>query len=214
MPEVVPFTGPLPHAGKDGKTAMLLGNIIDQLHDEHGLADSGAAEEADLAATNIRSQEIYDLDPRDKGFDLGRLIREGGGRTMDFVLFLGADRSHFVHRFSDDVHDTSQRLATHRHDDLSAGVFYCLTTNKAVGGVHGDGPNDIFTEMLRDFQHQIVEAVVDGRVGQPKGVKDQGELARFELNVHNRSDDLRNLTDVLTHDSFFLLRPVQRPFSV
>ncbi len=41
---------------------MTLGDIVDQLHDEHGLAHAGASEEADLAAFAVRLEQVYDLD--------------------------------------------------------------------------------------------------------------------------------------------------------
>jgi hypothetical protein len=38
-----------------------LGDVVDQLHDEHSLADAGAAEEADLAALLVRRKQVDDL---------------------------------------------------------------------------------------------------------------------------------------------------------
>ena len=60
--EVVPLAGPLPDAGEAGDAAVLLGDVVDELHDEDGLADSGAAEEADLAPLAVGGQEVDDLD--------------------------------------------------------------------------------------------------------------------------------------------------------
>ena len=48
--EVVALAGALADAGEHREAAVLLGDVVDELHDEHGLADAGAAEEADLAA--------------------------------------------------------------------------------------------------------------------------------------------------------------------
>ncbi len=61
MVEVVSLARPLPHAGEDRVPSVRLGHVVDQLHDEHGLAHAGAAEEADLAALGVRGQEVYDL---------------------------------------------------------------------------------------------------------------------------------------------------------
>ena len=43
---------------------MLGRNVPDQLHDENGLAHTGAAEEARLAALGVGFQEVDDLDAR------------------------------------------------------------------------------------------------------------------------------------------------------
>src|ERR1700756_3924631 len=51
-----------PHTGEHGIAAVRLGDVVDQLLDQHGLADAGAAEQADLAALRIRGKKIDDLD--------------------------------------------------------------------------------------------------------------------------------------------------------
>ena len=40
---------------------MLLGDGVDQLHDEHGLADTGTTEETDLTTSGVGGQQIDDL---------------------------------------------------------------------------------------------------------------------------------------------------------
>jgi hypothetical protein len=40
---------------------MALRHIVDQLHDQHSLADTGAAKQADLAAALVRREEVDDL---------------------------------------------------------------------------------------------------------------------------------------------------------
>ena len=53
VPEVVALPAALADAGKDGIAAVLHGDVVDQLLDQHGLAHAGAAEQADLAALGI-----------------------------------------------------------------------------------------------------------------------------------------------------------------
>ena len=48
--EVVALAGALADAGEHRHAAVALGDVVDQLLDQHGLADAGAAEQADLAA--------------------------------------------------------------------------------------------------------------------------------------------------------------------
>ena len=52
-PEVVALARALAHAAEGGQALVLLGEVADQLLDQHRLADSGAAEEADLAALRV-----------------------------------------------------------------------------------------------------------------------------------------------------------------
>ena len=75
--EVVAFARTLAHAGKHRIAAVLLRDVVDELHDQHGLADAGAAEQADLAALGVRREQVDDLDAGDQDLRFGRLIGEG-----------------------------------------------------------------------------------------------------------------------------------------
>ena len=59
--EIVTLAGALADAGKDGETTMALGDVVDELHDEDGLADTSTAEEANLSATGVGGKEVHDL---------------------------------------------------------------------------------------------------------------------------------------------------------
>ena len=56
---------------------VLLGDVVDEFLDQHGLADARAAEEADLAALQVGLQQVDDLDAGEK--DL-----LGGGELVEF----------------------------------------------------------------------------------------------------------------------------------
>src|SRR6185436_18612608 len=62
--ELVPLARTLADAAEGRKAAVLLGDVVDQLHDDHGLAHSGTAEQAHLAALRVGSEQVYDLDAR------------------------------------------------------------------------------------------------------------------------------------------------------
>ena len=72
--EVVAFAGALADAGEHRIAAMRLGDVVDQLHDQHGLADAGAAEQADLAALGVGREQVDDLDAGDENLRFGRLV--------------------------------------------------------------------------------------------------------------------------------------------
>ena len=56
--EVVALARALADAGEHRVAAVRLGDVVDQLHDQHGLADAGAAEQADLAALGIGREQV------------------------------------------------------------------------------------------------------------------------------------------------------------
>src|SRR3546814_12810123 len=67
----------------DWSSDVCSSDLVDQLLDEHGLADAGAAEQADLAALGVGSEEIDDLDAGDEDGALGRLVDEQGRVRVD-----------------------------------------------------------------------------------------------------------------------------------
>ena len=81
--EVVAFARALADAGEHRVAAVFLGDVVDQLLDEHGLADAGAAEQADLAALGVWREQVDDLDAGLEDLRLGRLVdKAGAGRWM------------------------------------------------------------------------------------------------------------------------------------
>src|SRR5260370_290289 len=57
-PEIVALARPLADAGEHGHTAVLRRDVVNKLLDDDGLADAGAAEEANLAAAQVRLKQI------------------------------------------------------------------------------------------------------------------------------------------------------------
>ena len=62
MVEIVTLASTFTDSGKDRVTSVSLGNIVDQLHDQDGLADSGTTEQTDLSSLGVGGQEVDDLD--------------------------------------------------------------------------------------------------------------------------------------------------------
>ena len=203
--EVVAFAGALADPGEHRISAMALGDVVDQLHDQHGLADTGAAEQADLAALHIRRQQIDDLDAGLEHFRLGRLLDELRRRTVDRAALVGLDRSLLVHRLADDVDDAPQRGRAHRHRDRLAGVGHDGAAHQALGGVHGDGAHGVLAEMLGHFQHQPVALVV-----RLQRVQDRGQLVA-ELHIDDGPDHLGDFADSLAHLCLLNLGALPRP---
>src|SRR5690606_32531477 len=62
------FSGTFADAAEDRDAPMTSSDIVDQLRDEHGLADARAAEQPRLAAALQRSEQVDRLDTRDEDF--------------------------------------------------------------------------------------------------------------------------------------------------
>src|SRR5581483_5339316 len=120
--EVVSFARALADAGEHRIAAVRLRDVVDELLDEHGLADARAAEQADLAAFRIRSEEVHDLDPGDENFGFRRLIGVGRRRLVNRALSFRLDRTRFVDRLADDVDDAPEHRFADGNRDRLAGV--------------------------------------------------------------------------------------------
>src|SRR6202163_58709 len=189
--EIVAFAGPLADAGEHRITAMGFRNVVDQFLNQHGLADAGAAEQADLAALGVGRQEIDDLDAGDENFRFGRLVGVGRRRLMDGAVAFRFDRPGFIDRLADHLHYTAHRSPAPRTHDRVAGVADFLTTDQTFGCIHGDGTHGGFAEMLRDLEHQAVAAVL-----RLERVQNGRQMA-FELHVDDGADDLRDASGLV-----------------
>ena len=94
--EVAPLAGALADAAEHREAAVLLGDVVDELEHRDGLADAGAAEEADLAAAAVGGEEVDDLDAGLEHLDAHRLVDEHRRRAVDRQRLLGVDRAALV----------------------------------------------------------------------------------------------------------------------
>mmetsp|Transcript_2542 Transcript_2542/g.6973 ORF Transcript_2542/g.6973 Transcript_2542/m.6973 type:complete len:483 (-) Transcript_2542:25-1473(-) len=187
--EIVTLTGTLTNTGEHGVTTVGLGDVVDQLHDQHSLADTGTTEETNLATLGIRRKEVNNLDAGHKNLSLGGLLGESGGISVDGLGHLGGDGAALVDGLADNVDDAAEELRASRHHDGGAGVLDLLATHKTLGGVHSNGAHGVLTEMLGDLENQADRVPLD-----LKGVQNGRELA-IELHVNDGTDNLRNLAD-------------------
>src|SRR5579875_1591868 len=100
---------------------MLLGDVVDQLHDGDGLAHTGAAKQSDLAAARVGADQVDDLDAGFENLDLDCLLIESGGVAMDGHT--GAlDRAVFIDGFAGDVHQASEGAGPNRDRNRTPGI--------------------------------------------------------------------------------------------
>ena len=82
-PEVVALAGAFADAAEHRHAAVLQRDVVDQLLDDDRLADAGAAEQADLAALQVRLDQVDDLDAGLEHLQLGGLLLERRRRAVD-----------------------------------------------------------------------------------------------------------------------------------
>ena len=197
-PEVVAFARALADAGEHGEAAVLLGDVVDQLLNENGLADAGAAEQAGLAALRVRLEQVDDFDAGLENLDVRRLLVEPRRITMDRPVLLRVDRTFVVDRFAEDVEDAAEGLAADGDGDRTAGVDGLHAAHHSVRRLHGDAAHLALADVVGDFgddvdRHLAELAVVDDA----DRVVDRRKVTLIELDVERRSDDLDHLADLV-----------------
>ena len=165
--EVVALAGALADAGEHRQAAVLFGDVVDELEHVHGLADAGAAEQADLAALGERYQQVDDLDAGDQEVLPARLLIKRRRRPVDRQVLARLDRAAVVLRMPEHVHDASERALTDRHRDRRPGRRDGEPALQALRGAHGDGAHHPVPELLLHFEREIdvleLERLVDMR---------------------------------------------------
>src|SRR5438128_2273577 len=190
---------PVTQSGEDGDASVLLGDVVDELHDQEGLASPGGTEEAGLAALGVGLEEVDHLDPRLEHLDIRGLLFEGRRRAVDRIGLLRVDRGALVHGLADDVQDAAQRLTAHRDRDRAARVLDPHASREARGRGHRDCPHLALAHVLRHLQHEplrVGEDVLHLDALHLDRVVNPGQLSRLELDVHHGPDDLDDLPDV------------------
>ena len=183
--EVVALAGALADAREHRIAAVGLGDVVDQLLDQHGLADARAAEQADLAALGVGREQVDDLDAGDEDLRFGRLLDIGRGRLVDRrgaprVLIGPASSTGSPMTF---MMRPSVPSPTGTEIGAPVSVTSCPRT-RPFGNVHRDAAHGVLAEMLRDFEHEAVAVV-----GRLQRVEDRRQFA-LELHVDDGADHL------------------------
>src|SRR5262249_4752579 len=155
----------------------------DELHHRDGLAYAGAAEQAHLTALGERTDEIDDLDAGFQQLGGRRELFEDRRVPVDRHRLVGADRTLFVDRFAEHVHDAPERLWSHWDGDALARVLNLHSTTQALGRAEADRAHHAVAELLLYLERELAalesERVVDGR-----------QLVARELHIDDRADAL------------------------
>ena len=177
---------------------MLLGDVVDQLHHVHGLADAGAAEQANFTSLGEGTNKVDHLDAGFKQIDRRRKFVELRCQLVNFAAFIGGDRPGLVDWPPKHVNDAPDSGIADRNRDAGTGVIDLHSAAQTIGGAHGDGAYDAVAQLLLYLEDQFgFTTVVFLALVEQKCVIDIRHRITRELNVHYGSDTLNNVS--LTH---------------
>ena len=99
------------------------------------------------------------------------------------------------------IKDAPIDIFSNRHLDGRSLSDYFLASCEAIGGVHGDGTNGVFTNVLLYFHDYFLPVFA----GDLKGLINLWKLIirGIETDVHYWTDDLGNLALYLSHEKCF-----------
>ena len=193
--EVVALTGTLPHTGEHRGATEVVGDTVDHLLDEHGLAHTGTTEQADLATLDVGSEQVEHLDAGLQHLGLRLQIIEVRSGAVDRPT-LGdlQGRRVGVEHVTGDVPDVPLGDGADRNRDRCTGVAHLGTTTQTIGRLERDRTGDVLTDVELDLQGDGLGLAHDLGLDM-QGVEDLGHLADGELDVDDWADDADDATD-------------------
>ena len=180
--------------------------VVDQFHDEDGLANASTTEEADFAAFGIGADKVNDLDPCFKDFCTRSLVFKFRYRAVDwpvvgsFYLLI-----YFINCLAQDIENPAQNTFSDRYLDRAACIFCFHAAHQTVCGAHGYTADDIVAQVLHDFCYQI-NRLIACAAGDMDGViySRQVFFAR-KADVYDRANDLNYFPNCIAHEEALLL---------
>ena len=153
--QVVALSGALTDTGEDRDTAEVLGDAVDHLLDEHGLADTGTAEQADLSAEHVRREQVDDLDAGLEHLGLGLELVEGRRRAVDPPALLDVELSS-TSSGSPSALNTWPLVTSPTGTVIGLpGVGDLGAADEAVGRLHRDRAHQVVAEVLGDLEGEM-----------------------------------------------------------
>lgn len=179
---------------------MSLGDVVDELLNEHSLSDSSSSEKSNLSSTRVGSEEIDDLDSSLEDLGGGRLVDELRGVGVDGAHGDTDDGSTLVDGLSNDVHDATKAGGSDGDEDGGAGVDDLLSANESLGSwehgkrasamagelrragkqrtVHGDGADRVLSKVHGDLENETVLEPLN-----LESVENRGKVIGIKLNL-------------------------------
>jgi hypothetical protein len=176
---------------------MLHRHVVDQLLNQNRLADARAAEEADLAALQVRFEQVNNLDSCLEHFQGRRLVLKRRGRPVNRIPLVGLDRSQAIHGFPKHIHHAPQSRTAHRHRNGSSEVDRFHSTHDTFRRRHRHRSNAAFAQVLCHFRDNIDGLrTLKSFASDPHRIMNLRQMMLGKLHVNHRSNDLNNVPDI------------------
>ncbi len=196
--EVVTFTCTLTDTGEHRETVVTLGDIIDKLHDKHGLTYTGTTEKTDFTTLAVRLEKVDHLNACGKDFGTRREVLELRRWLVDRAQVLAFERRQFVDSLAHHIEQTAFDLVAGRNGNRTFEIDHRHTAAQAVGTLHGHAAHGIFADMLLHFEDGFTAF---GTVDLKSGIDGRYDVA-FEAHIHHRTYHLGYFACIVAHSLY------------
>jgi len=107
---------------------------------------------------------------------------------VDGRVLGGFDGTTLVNGLTSDVHDTTKGTVANGNLNGGTSVGGLGTSNETLGTVHGNASDNVLTQMLSDFEDQLLVAVLGCN-----SVENSRELVGIEFDVYDSTNDRMDL---------------------
>jgi hypothetical protein len=170
---------------EDGETTVGLGDVVDELLNEHSLADTGTSEETNLSTTSVGSEEVDNLDTGLENLSSGRLVDEWWRVSVDGETLDADNGTTLVNGLANDVHDTAESGLADGDEDGRTSIDDLLATNETLSTVHGNGTDGVLSEMGSNLENEAATVEVLNL----ERIENGREVLRVELDVDDGTND-------------------------
>src|SRR5213076_465005 len=119
---IIAFATAFAHSGKHRNTAVTFSDVVDELHDDNGFANTGAAKRADLAPFREWTNQVDNLDSGFKDLHSCVLLGEIRGFAMDRITLFEFYGTAVINWIARHIKKATEYTFTHRHRNWSAGI--------------------------------------------------------------------------------------------
>ena len=126
--QVVTLTSTLAYTRKYRVTVVAFGDIVNQLHDEHGFTYTSTTKQANLTTFHIRFEQVDNLNTGSQHLFVCRKVFEFRCLAVNRIWAFHIQLFHTINGLTDDVHHSALNLFTGRHSNRSSCLHHFQST--------------------------------------------------------------------------------------
>ena len=194
--EVISFTSSFTNTSKYGVTAVAFGNVVDKLHDDHGLTYASTTESTNFTTLGERTDQVDHLDTCLKNLGGRILVNQGWSLAVNRITLRCLRCRLVIYWISSYVENTAKNFFTNWNSDWSTCVYDIHATLKTIRGGHCNATNPAIAKVTLHFTDQTGSFPEHVVVDLERVVNFRQFACCGEIYVHHWTDDLDDFADI------------------